>query len=331
MIMIKLGAGLGNNMFQYAAARTLAEKKGYDFCYFPVRGFAFYWKRLRGIFLRFITLHKTKTYPKKQIVQSDISKYFTLGNDNLLKRYFQRILWIFTPRSRKKEFAPTRKLHDDRHSFEIFDPSIFQVSDYTRLRGGYASQAYFLDNRDRVLEWYTLHKSYRKILEKLEQSILEPPERRCCIHVRSGDFSFTDKGLAYGNTGWTLPAAEFTSTNTAGQSEGDGLWYLHVQAKDEAGNISGVVTVSVLLDNTVPTATVSYDPSGSTPTNQDVVATITLSDGTVTSEGGYTHTFTGNGSFTFEFRDSVGNTGSATVTVDWIDKTAPTASVSFWA
>jgi hypothetical protein len=95
------------------------------------------------------------------------------------------------------------------------------------------------------------------------------------------------------------------------------------------GNLSEVITVSVLLDNTAPTASISYSPTGPDPINQDVTATLTLSDGTVTSAGGNVHTFSENGSFAFEFVDEAGNTGSATATVDWIDKEPPTAALVY--
>ncbi len=43
----------------------------------------------------------------------------------------------------------------------------------------------------------------------------------------------------------------------------------------------------------------------------------------VTSEGGLSHTFPENGSFTFEFEDKAGNKGTAIAAVDWIDKEPP--------
>jgi len=55
---------------------------------------------------------------------------------------------------------------------------------------------------------------------------------------------------------WT-PTGTFDSTVTASQSSGTGTYYLHVQAKDEAENLSSVSTVWVALDNTAPSA-----PSG---------------------------------------------------------------------
>jgi hypothetical protein len=69
---------------------------------------------------------------------------------------------------------------------------------------------------------------------------------------------------------------------------------------------------------------ISYSPSGDT--NQDVVASLIdcTEVVTVTNSGNATdHTFTGNDSFIFNFVDHVGNTGSKTATVNWIDKTLP--------
>jgi hypothetical protein len=96
---------------------------------------------------------------------------------------------------------------------------------------------------------------------------------------------------------------------------------------DAAGN-AGTATATVAnIDKTVPTYTLAYAPA--TLTNQNVIATLTLSDGNVTSAGGSTHTFTENGTFTFEFEDAAGNTGTVLAEVDWIDTTPPNAAISY--
>jgi len=96
---------------------------------------------------------------------------------------------------------------------------------------------------------------------------------------------------------------------------------------DGAGNTGSATAQVTNIDKSGVTYEITYQPT--TLTNQDVVATITLSDGAVTSAGGNTHTFTENGSFTFQFTDAAGNSGSATATVDWIDKVAPTATLQY--
>ena len=63
-------------------------------------------------------------------------------------------------------------------------------------------------------------------------------------------------------------------------------------------------------------------------TNQDVIAILTWCDETIiahTTE----YTFTGNGSFTFEFQDLAGNTWSNVATVTRIDKSLPTVEQAF--
>jgi DNA/RNA endonuclease YhcR with UshA esterase domain len=82
------------------------------------------------------------------------------------------------------------------------------------------------------------------------------------------------------------------------------------------------------VDTVAPTASVAY--STTAPTNQEVIATITPSEPvTITNNGGSSsYTFTDNGSFTFEFIDAAGNAGTATATVNHIDRTAPTVVIS---
>ena len=90
-----------------------------------------------------------------------------------------------------------------------------------------------------------------------------------------------------------------------------------------------------LTDHTAPTATIKY--STTTLTNQDVTATlypdkyVEIEDKNVTqqADGTFTYTFKENGSYTFIFKDVFGNTGTATATVNWIDKEPPKAIVEY--
>jgi hypothetical protein len=62
-------------------------------------------------------------------------------------------------------------------------------------------------------------------------------------------------------------------------------------------------------------------------TNQNVIATLTGASETIT--GTTSHTFTGNGSYAFNFQDLAGNTAVVTGTVTWIDTTPVTGSISY--
>lgn len=109
----------------------------------------------------------------------------------------------------------------------------------------------------------------------------------------------------------------------------------NVHVKDEGGwaGLNYKITLNInapmppVLVDPVPTAKVNY--STTAPTNVNVVASIIPSE-TVTitnNDGSASYTFSENGSFTFEFVDSIGNTGEAVATVSNIDKIAPVITV----
>ena len=115
-----------------------------------------------------------------------------------------------------------------------------------------------------------------------------------------------------------VPTGEYTDITSATQSTGDGIYYLHVQAKDMSGKESTVQTVQATLDNIAPNATIFY--SETEPTMNAVIGTLKPSE-TVTvsnNNGAFTRTFSENGTFTFTFADAAGNTGSITAEIDWI-------------
>ena len=104
---------------------------------------------------------------------------------------------------------------------------------------------------------------------------------------------------------------------------------------DSSSNSATQVTRTInVVDTIKPTWTITY--SNTWATNQDVIATLSLSEsGSVTNNSWlFTKTFTANGSFTFEFQDNVWNTGSVLATVNNIDKTKPTWTITYsntWA
>ncbi|HPC34832.1 MAG TPA: hypothetical protein PLP73_04130, partial [Candidatus Absconditabacterales bacterium] len=95
---------------------------------------------------------------------------------------------------------------------------------------------------------------------------------------------------------------------------------------DSYGNTGNSTATVDWIDLIPPTCNVFYSTTGMT--NQDVIAILTGCDETIIAHTtGYT--FTGNGSFTFEFQDLAGNTGSNVATVNRIDKSLPTVEQAF--
>ncbi|MDE5539724.1 MAG: discoidin domain-containing protein, partial [Bacilli bacterium] len=102
---------------------------------------------------------------------------------------------------------------------------------------------------------------------------------------------------------------------------------------DTYSMFASIAMVNIFKDVTkqeeiVPTAAIGYNIE--TKTNKDVVARLVNSSEPVTvTNGSDTHVFTKNGSYTFKFVNANGVEGTATATVDWIDKTAPTAKIEY--
>lgn len=75
-----------------------------------------------------------------------------------------------------------------------------------------------------------------------------------------------------------VPTGNYSSKNSATQDSGDGIYYIHVQAMDLAGNESSVSSASAVLDNSPPTITFSSADRLATGLNGPVSWTITYAD-----------------------------------------------------
>lgn len=89
---------------------------------------------------------------------------------------------------------------------------------------------------------------------------------------------------------------------------------------DKVGNKGSAIAKVSWIDKKVPTATIEY--STTSPTDQNVVATLKPSEEVTVLNGNITYTFTENAEYTFEFVDKAGNKGYATAKVSWINKSS---------
>ncbi|UKS29775.1 DNRLRE domain-containing protein [Paenibacillus sp. HWE-109] len=116
--------------------------------------------------------------------------------------------------------------------------------------------------------------------------------------------------------GNTISFSLLVNENDNGSRDGYIEWGSGIgSAKDATLFRSAQLMAPAASDHTPPTAVVAYSTTAST--NAPVIATITPSEPvTITNNGGSNqYTFLANGSFTFEFVDSAGNSGTATATV----------------
>jgi RHS repeat-associated protein len=119
-----------------------------------------------------------------------------------------------------------------------------------------------------------------------------------------------------------LTASSGTYTDT-GVYDSQTISYKIVAYDTELNFAESTTRSKVIEDRTAPVGSINV--STTNPTNGNVSAALSANEGiTVTNNGGSTnYTFTENGSFTFNFEDSEGNTSTKQVVVTNIDKTPP--------
>ena len=161
MLLLVFKGRLGNQMFQYATVRTLADQKGYR-------------------------VHLTGA-------NTEICDYFNLAPGQVTSHLWRKLL-ARTHRQRHS-FTPVYGSYKDCVN-EKFDPSFFDIEDGTRICGWFQSGDYFANNRENVLKWFTPRAHYEKRAAEIEAQWPVPVEKRCCLHVRTGD---------YLDLGWSLP------------------------------------------------------------------------------------------------------------------------------
>lgn len=101
---------------------------------------------------------------------------------------------------------------------------------------------------------------------------------------------------------------------------------------DAAGNMGRAKAVVNNIDKEPPKAYIEYDHPIDIWTNESITARLYLEDINgyeVLSQGGDTHTFSDNGEFIFEFKDSLGNLGSIKAEVKNIDKRPPEGYINY--
>lgn len=157
MIRLRLRGQLGNQMFQYAAARALAERRGTTLCV-DVSGYA------RG---------------------GDWSKY-------QLWRFPRLQLDPFV-RQFARSFVCSARSFGGAHTvnFEMkglgFDPAVNDLPDHTTLKGFFTSQRYFLDCRDLIASLFSI-RDFLRAGAAAALAAKFPGRTPVSVHVRRGDY-----------------------------------------------------------------------------------------------------------------------------------------------
>lgn len=200
MLLLRMQCGLGNQMFQYAAARCQAERLSCGLAYAPPH-----------VSLRWTTrLRLALTEPQRHLLVPPfaLERWFTLGGASRTANQLRVLAFRFRhglrPRTYREPHAPSP---GDILDLTEFDPAFFQVRSGTEVSGFFQSERYFADRRDRVRAWFEPRPGLVDRAREIAERTGVGPERRCCIHVRRGDYLAMRNGGA--PEGWALPPAYY--------------------------------------------------------------------------------------------------------------------------
>ena len=198
LIGIQLKGRLGNQMFQYAAARTLAEGLR---CALVVAGHTL--GRRFGLAGHWLGLDARQPYEGKQ-QNGLLHAAYGCGPGFGQARLVEIALPFLRRGCFRQSFSPSRSAVGGG-TFEEFDDSVFHQGAGTWLSGWFQSERYFAANSERVHEWFRPLPEHEQALKKSMAQWPAPCERMAAIHVRRGDYALTRDNLGNENQGWLLP------------------------------------------------------------------------------------------------------------------------------
>jgi hypothetical protein len=164
MIVVKVSGGLGNQMFQYAIARSISKKRKdqfkMDLLFYPAQLLRNYELASFNIFENIATVNEIKALS---------------GSDYFIYKAARKAGLKLRPKTYFKEKKTT-----------AFDPKVFDYSDRVYLDGFWQNEMYFIDIRREICRDFTpkeeLSSQSKLYLKKIKKC------NSVSIHVRRGDY-----------------------------------------------------------------------------------------------------------------------------------------------
>jgi hypothetical protein len=168
MIIVKLMGGLGNQMFQYAAARSLALARNTTL-------------KLDTSFLLDQTIRENFTLRKYEldafILNANIAK------PEEIEKYFKRPVSSGGFDKLLNRLSPHYNYFENQFNF---NPEVLELPKNTYLDGYFQSEKYFIDYKYQIINYF----NFRSMPDESNQKLINEISRAnsVAIHIRRGDF-----------------------------------------------------------------------------------------------------------------------------------------------
>ena len=176
MLVVNISDQLGNQMFAYAAIRTLAEQKGYDF--------------------GFIRAHNDRINDTDHKYGNEIHTIFPQTRQNLLEKLPDTVVHTY-----HEQIQPGDPL--------FYNEEVAHIEDNTYLIGHFISYQYLHSYIDEVRKWFTFPQDISDRCQTRIASVRKkyPDKKLIAIHFRVGD-DYLKQGFLLQSSYW-IHAAEY--------------------------------------------------------------------------------------------------------------------------
>ena len=161
MIIARVTGGLGNQMFQYAAAKALAIQNGID-----------------------VKLDISE-YSKGQLRNFDLFN-FNVTTSIASKNEIEELKAFNSLDRLKAHFTPVKKRRFYKEPFFHFDSNFFKLGSNVYIQGYFQSEKYFQPIKEIIIKEFTLKK---EVIGKVQElGIQLQNENSVSVHIRKGDY-----------------------------------------------------------------------------------------------------------------------------------------------
>jgi len=180
MIVVSITGGLGNQMFQYAFGKAVAERLNV-----PLMLDISFYNSFKNLSLEQPRNFNLDIFniSSKELSKEKLDEFVCSGNE-LFKKGLFRIRRLLTSKTIFKEKKPL-----------CFDPNVFNIKDNTYLTGYWQTEKYFIGIRDLLINEFTL-KSISPEAQILEKQVNS--DNSVSLHIRRGDYTQTNNRNFHG-------------------------------------------------------------------------------------------------------------------------------------
>ncbi len=177
LIGARLQGRLGNQLFQYAAARCVAEHLGCGVVLVGPRQRQ-RWRTLAR------PLRTELSGAFRYVTFSPTSRWL-----NTLQAFSQPAFASELGRLLPHRFRPRKTLSGGQLLAEAYDPAIWQVAPGTLIEGYFQSEQYFQDRAATVRRWFTPSRRTAAVVDDLLAGLRGNVGDYVAVHVRLGDYA----------------------------------------------------------------------------------------------------------------------------------------------